>query len=61
MRVARVSLVRIRDRENRKCIGLEVGACMELSKERNMSGVAGETWDRVAAGLELQGQVGLGE
>lgn len=34
---------------------------MESSKERSMSGVAGETWDREAAGLELQGQVGLGE
>lgn len=46
-RDARVSLVRIiREGEKRKCKGPEVGACLECSKRRNMSGVAGEIWDR---------------
>lgn len=36
----------MRNRENRKCKGLEVGTCLECSRSRNVSGVAGEIGDR---------------
>lgn len=42
-------------RKNRKCKALEVGACLEFSRSRNTSGVAGKTEDREQPEIRAEG------